>query len=138
MKSTKFKIEELVPLRLINLIHKDLLWKLIDDDLILAIDKIKKVFPKGSISINTYKWAGDRTQSCVRTKNSKYYSSTSQHSLGKAVDCIFSAYTTDEVRDYILNSPDEFPTIGGVELGTSWLHIDVRPRRNGKIITFTP
>jgi len=138
MKSTKFKIEELVPLRLINLIHKDLLWKLVDDDLILAIDKIKKVFPKGSVSINTYKWAGDRTQSCVRTKNSKYYSSTSQHSLGKAVDCIFSAYTTDEVRDYILNSPDEFPTIGGVELGTSWLHIDVRPRRNGKIITFTP
>jgi len=138
MKSTKFKIEELVPLKLIDLIHKDLLWKLVDDDLILAIDKIKKVFPKGSISINTYKWAGDRTQSCVRTKNSKYYSSTSQHSLGKAVDCIFSAYTTDEVRDYILNSPDEFPTIGGVELGTSWLHIDVRPRRNGKIITFTP
>ena len=138
MKSTKFKIEELVPLKLIDLIHKDLLWKLVDDDLILAIDKIKKVFPKGSISINTYKWAGDRTQSCVRTKNSKYYSSTSQHSLGKAVDCIFSAYTTDEVRDYILNNPDEFPTIGGVELGTSWLHIDVRPRRNGKIITFTP
>jgi len=138
MKSTKFKIEELVPLKLIDLIHKDLLWKLVDDDLILAIDKIKKVFPKGSVSINTYKWAGDRTQSCVRTKNSKYYSSTSQHSLGKAVDCIFSAYTTDEVRDYILNSPDEFPTIGGVELGTSWLHIDVRPRRNGKIITFTP
>ena len=138
MKSTKFKIEELVPLRLIDLIHKDLLWKLVDDDIIIAIDKIKEVFPKGSMSINTYKWAGDRTQSCVRTKNSKYYSSTSQHSLGKAVDCIFSAYTTDEVRDYILNSPDEFPTIGGVELGTSWLHIDVRPRRNGKIITFTP
>ena len=138
MKSKYFKIEELVPLKLIDLIHKDLLWKLVDDDLILAIDKIKKVFPKGSVSINTYKWAGDRTQSCVRTKNSKYYSSTSQHSLGKAVDCIFSAYTTDEVRDYILNSPDEFPTIGGVELGTSWLHIDVRPRRNGKIITFTP
>jgi len=138
MKSTKFKIEELVPLKLIDLIHKDLLWKLVDDDIIIAIDKIKEVFPKGSMSINTYKWAGDRTQSCVRTKNSKYYSSTSQHSLGKAVDCIFSAYTTDEVRDYILNSPDEFPTIGGVELGTSWLHIDVRPRRNGKIITFTP
>jgi hypothetical protein len=138
MKSTKFKIEELVPLKLIDLIHKDLLWKLVDDDIIIAIDKIKEVFPKGSMSINTYKWAGDRTQSGVRTKNSKYYSSTSQHSLGKAVDCIFSAYTTDEVRDYILNSPDEFPTIGGVELGTSWLHIDVRPRRNGKIITFTP
>ena len=138
MKSTKFKIEELVPLRLINLIHKDLLWKLIDDDIIIAIDKIKEVFPKGSMSINTYLWSGNRTQSGVRTKNSKYYSETSQHSLGKAIDCVFGNYSTDEVREYILANQDEFPTIGGVELGTSWLHIDVRPRRNGKIITFTP
>jgi len=138
MKSTKFKIEELVPLRLINLIHKDLLWKLIDDDIIIAIDKIKEVFPKGSMSINTYLWSGNRTQSGVRTKNSEYYSETSQHSLGKAIDCVFGNYSTDEVREYILANQDEFPTIGGVELGTSWLHIDVRPRRNGKIITFTP
>ena len=138
MKSTKFKIEELVPLRLINLIHKDLLWKLIDDDIIIAIDKIKEVFPKGSMSINTYLWSGNRTQSGVRTKNSKYYSETSQHSLGKAIDCVFDNYSTNEVREYILANQDEFPTIGGVELGTSWLHIDVRPRRNGKIITFTP
>ena len=138
MKSTKFKIEELVPLRLIDLIHKDLLWKLVDDDIIIAIDKIKEVFPKGSMSINTYLWSGNRTQSGVRTKNSKYYSETSQHSLGKAIDCVFGNYSTDEVREYILANQDEFPTIGGVELGTSWLHIDVRPRRNGKIITFTP
>ena len=138
MKSKYFKIEELVPLKLIDLIHKDLLWKLIDDDIIIAIDKIKEVFPKGSMSINTYLWSGNRTQSGVRTKNSKYYSETSQHPLGKAIDCVFGNYSTDEVREYILANQDEFPTIGGVELGTSWLHIDVRPRRNGKIITFTP
>jgi uncharacterized protein YcbK (DUF882 family) len=138
MKSKYLKIHELVPLRLLDLLHEDLLWKLVDDNLILAIDKLKEVFPKGSISINTYKWAGDRTQSCIRTKNSKYYSETSQHSLGKAVDCIFSYYTTEEVREYILTNPDEFPTIGGIELGTSWVHIDVRPRRDGNIITFTP
>ena len=138
MKSTKFKIEELVPPKLIDLIHKDLLWKLVDDDIIIAIDKIKEVFPKGSMSINTYLWSGNRTQSGVRTKNSKYYSETSQHPLGKAIDCVFGNYSTDEVREYILANQDEFPTIGGVELGTSWLHIDVRPRRNGKIITFTP
>jgi uncharacterized protein YcbK (DUF882 family) len=138
MKSKYFKAFELVPLRLLDLLHEDLLWKLIDDNLILAIDKLKEVFPKGSIFINTYKLAGDRTQSGIRTKNSKYYSETSQHSLGKAVDCIFSYYTTEEVREYILANQDKFPTIGGVELGTSWLHIDVRERRDGKIITFTP
>jgi len=126
MKSTKFKIEELVPLRLINLIHKDLLWKLIDDDIIIAIDKIKEVFPKGSMSINTYLWSGNRTQSGVRTKNSKYYSETSQHSLGKAIDCVFGNYSTDEVREYILANQDEFPTIKRIEADVSWLHIDVK------------
>ena len=138
MKSKHFKIAELVPLQLKNMLHEDVLWNLIDDDLIQSIDKIKEVFDKGSITINSYMWSGDRSQSGIRTKDSKYYSKGSQHSIGKAVDMIFNKYSTDEVRDYILSHQDEFPLIGGIELGTSWLHIDVRPRRNAKIVTFRP
>jgi hypothetical protein len=86
--------------------------------------------------INSYKWGGDRGWSGLRTKNSKYYSPTSQHSLGKAIDAVFSKYDVEEVRQYILDNQEEFPHIGGVELGVSWLHIDTRPRVNGKIKTF--
>ncbi len=136
-KSKYFKIKELVSLELYNLLHEDLLWKLIDSELIETIDKLKEVFNKGSITINSYAWSGDRTQSGVRTKNSKYYRESSQHSIGKAIDCVFSAYTTEEVRDYILDNPEEFPLIGGVEVA-DWLHIDVRPRIDGKIIIFYP
>ena len=138
MKSKYFKISELVPLQLKNMIHEDALWNLIDDDLIQSLDKIKEVFNNGSITINSYMWSGNRNQSGLRTKDSKDYSTNSQHSIGKAADMIFSAYSTDEVRDYILSHQDEFPLIGGIELETTWLHIDVRPRKDGRILTFKP
>ena len=138
VKSKHFKIEELVSPTIVKLVHEDVLWGLLDDRLIQTIDKIKEKFSNGSMSINNYLWSGDRSQSGLRTKDSKYYSEGSQHSIGKAIDCVFSQYNVNEVRNYILTNPDEFPFIGGVELGVSWLHIDVRPRRNGKILTFTP
>lgn len=137
MKSKYYKIQELVPLSLYNTLHEDALWNLIDDDLIEMIDLLKEKFPKGSITINSYLWSGQRTQSGIRTKGSKYYSEGSMHSVGKAVDCVFSYYDVDTVRDYILTNPDEFPKIGGIEMDVSWLHIDTRKRRNGKIIAFS-
>ena len=138
MKSKYFKITELVPLQLSSILHEDILWNLIDNNLIQSLDKIKEVFNKGSIIINSYMWSGDRNQSGLRTKDSKHYNENSQHSTGKAADMIFSAYTTDEVRDYILSHQDEFPLVGGIELETSWLHVDVRPRKDGRILTFKP
>jgi len=138
VKSKYFKIEELVSPAIVKLAHEDVLWGLLDDKLLQTIDKLKEKFNDGSMSINNYLWSGNRSQSGLRTKDSKYYSERSQHSVGKAIDCIFSRYNVDDIRNYILDNPDEFPFIGGVELGVSWLHIDVRPRRNGKILTFTP
>ena len=138
MKSKYFKIKELVPLTLYNMLNEDLLWSMIDDNLISMIDLLKEDFPSGSIIINSYAWNGDRTQSGIRTKDSKYYSEGSQHSIGKAVDMIFSKYSTEDVRQHIVSSPDRYISIGGVELETSWLHIDVRDRKNGIIQVFKP
>ena len=135
MKSNRFTLKELVPLHLYNLLHEDALWNLFDDRLLETLDTIKEKFPNGSIIINNYAWSGARTQSGIRTKNSKYYSEGSMHSVGKAVDMVFSKYTTDEVREYILENQDEFPHIGGLEKA-EWLHCDVRPRRDGKIFLF--
>ena len=143
-----FQIHELIPKKLweyymsLPAEQKDKyleeLWDMLDAKLIETIDTLKTRFPLGSMIINNYKWGGAREWSGLRDSTSPYYSKTSQHSLGKAIDCVFTKYTTDEVREYILENQHEFPYIGGVELGTSWLHIDVRPRVNNKILTFKP
>jgi len=137
MKSTKFKIYELVPVKLYNMVHEDVLWQMFDPRLLETVDTIKEKFSKGTMVINSYKWGGSRGWSGLRTKDSSYYSPTSQHSLGKAIDAVFSMYDVNEIRQYILDNPEEFPHIGGIELNVDWLHIDVRPRVNGKIKTFT-
>jgi len=130
MKSKYFKIYELVPKELYDLIKEDELWNLFDDKLLYTIDSIKEKFNKGTMTINSWHWDGYRNQSGLRTKNSKLYSEGSQHSIGKATDSIFSDYNTEEVRQYIIKNPKEFPYIKGIELGVSWLHTDVRDSNN--------
>lgn len=125
MISKHFKIHELVPKNTFEQ-HNLRAWRFIDERLIKTIDKLRELFPEGTITINNYFWGGDRNWSGLRTPDSKYYSSSSMHTLGKAVDCIFSHYSTDTVRTYILEHPGEFPYIKGIELGVGWLHIDVR------------
>ncbi len=62
------------------------------------------------------------------TPDSSYYKATSQHIFGRAADCLFSHAGTEAVRRQILDAPDDpcFELIGSLELGTSWLHINVR------------
>ena len=137
IKSKYFDIHELVPEELYHTIHEDVLWRMVPQKLIETIDTIKNKFPNGSMSINDYEWSGNRRWSGLRTVGSPYYSFTSQHALMNAIDAVYSKYSVDEVRDYILDNPDEFPHIGGVELNVEWLHIDCRSRKDGEIITFT-
>ena len=134
-RSIHFRIEELVSKELYDLVETDKLWDLFDERLLDTIDAVKEKFPEGSMTINNWLWGGDRDQSGLRTKNSKYYSPTSQHSIGKAVDCVFSDYDNNSVRQYVINNPDEFPYIKGIELDVSWCHFDVRSR--DKVLLFS-
>ena len=125
MISKYFKAHELVPPNIyINFGESS--FKFMNKELIMTIDMIKEKFNKGTMTINDYKWKGDRQFSGLRTTDSPDYSHTSQHSLGNAIDCIFSDYTAEEVRTYILANLNEFPYIKGIELDVSWLHIDCR------------
>ncbi len=139
MKSKHFKIHELVPLELYNLVHEEVLWRMIPKELIETIDLIKEKFPRGTCTINSYLFGGTRGFSGLRLKGRPYYSETSQHSLFKAVDMVFSDYTSKEVREFILANSDLFEYIGGLELGISWVHLDLRDRtKEGKINLFYP
>jgi len=125
MKSKYFKIHELVPKHIYKK-YKKSAWKFIDDRLIQSIDTLKEHFKNGTMTINNYKWKGDRNWSGLRTSNSAWYSETSQHSFGRAVDCVFSDYNEEDIRQYIIENSDKFPYIKGIEMGISWLHIDIR------------
>ena len=127
MKCKNFAIHELIPPALYKK-RGEKAWKLININLIKSLDALKENFPLGGITINDYHWGGKRLWSGIRTSDSSYYSNSSLHSYGMAVDCIFSyeGYNVEEIRQFIIANPDKFPYIKGIEMGISWLHIDVR------------
>lgn len=135
MKSKYFKIHELVTESIYKKMGKKA-WRYVPQDLIDAIDTLKERFPNGVMTINNYKWGGDREWSGLRTAESPYYSPTSMHSFMMAVDVIFSDYAAKDVRADILDNPDIYPTIKGLELDISWVHLDIRNEPN--IVTFKP
>jgi len=125
MKSKSFKIHEFVPKHIYEKFGEKA-WRFIDAGLIHTFDTIKKRFPKGSITINNYFWGGKREWSGLRTPVSPYYSETSIHTFGGAGDAVFSAYDTEEIRQDIINNPELYPYVKGIEMGISWLHVDTR------------
>lgn len=129
-----FKIQEYVPKEVYD-VHGEGAWTFIDIKLVASVDAIKERFPNGTMTINNWSWGGNRNWSGLRTPSAlEYYSKTSQHSLHpvdlvfRAIDAVFSGYDVEEIRQYIIDHPEEFPYIKGIEMGVSWLHIDVRER----------
>lgn len=136
MKSKYFKPYELVSKEDYENMTEDKIFEIFDDSIIKAIDTLKEYFPKGSIYINNWYWGMERNWSGLRTPKSPNYSLTSMHPYGKAVDMIFTSYSSEEVRKFIIDNPELFPGIKGIELGISWVHIDSRSRKS--IIKFKP
>ncbi len=133
IKSRHFKIEELVPREMFKK-YGDKCWDFLDPQLIESIDTIKDRFSAGTATINNWLWNGNRNWSGIRTPDSSYYSPSSMHSWGRAVDIVFSKYSPDEVRQDIINNPDIYPYIKGLELDITWVHLDTRSRES--LLTF--
>lgn len=106
----------------------------IDDRLLRFDDFLREQF--GTITINNWYWNGDRMWSGLRTPNSPYYSTYSQHSFGKASDKIFRDVTAEEVRIWLKQNVDIWQQKTGIksitlERGVSWVHLDVRNNQEG-------
>ncbi len=114
----------------------DKAWSLLDDRALETLDQLRDKF--GPITVNNWQWNGPRQWSGLRTPDSPYYSKYSQHSFGRAFDCIFSDKAADGPREYVLAHQDEFPHIRGLELGVTWFHFDVGNRPGIDISTFNP
>ena len=135
MKSKYFKIHELVPKQMYYKYGENA-WRYIDRGMIRDIDHLKEVFNNGTMTINNYHWNGDRQWSGIRTYESMYYSYGSQHTYANAVDIVYSDYSSEEVRQYILSHQDEFDWISRLEEGVAWLHIDGANTEFDYITTF--
>lgn len=124
-KCEHFSIHELVPPDVFNK-RQEKAWELLDERLLITLDKLRERY--GLITVNNYYWGKDREWSGLRTSDSPYYSPFSQHTFGRAADCLFSNISTEELRQEILANPTDpdFELIGSIELGVSWLHFDVR------------
>jgi len=132
-KCKHFKIQELVPQHVYEA-RGDKAWELLDKNALITLDLIRDAF--GATTVNNWHIGGERNWSGLRTSDSPYYSPYSQHSFGRAFDCIFSSKTAQQVRQAILNNRDEFPLLTAMELDTNWLHFDCR--NTYRIKTFMP
>mgnify|MGYP000140665960 CR=1 FL=1 len=120
-----FAIHEFVP----PAVYKDRgerAWSLMDQRVLITADRLRKRY--GAMTVNNWKWGGDRQWSGLRTPQSPYYRQFSQHSFGRAIDAIFNDVTAEEVRQDILANPEhkDFELIMSIEAEVSWLHFDVR------------
>jgi len=134
-KCEHFSIQELVPPSVYQK-RGEKAWELIDTRLLITLDRLRKRY--GPTTVNNWFTGGDRQWSGLRTPDSPYYSPFSQHTFGRAADCLFNNITAEEVRQDILADPDheDFEFINSMELGVSWLHFDVRNAK--RIKTFYP
>ncbi len=120
-----FAIHELVPQQVYEE-RGEKAWELLDDRLLVTLDALRERF--GPMTVNNYFWGGDREWSGLRTPESPYYSPYSQHTFGRAADCLFKDIKADQVRQYILARPSDpnYRYVNSVEMDVSWLHFDVR------------
>lgn len=88
--------------------------------------------------VNDYVWGGARHWCGLRTPECKEGAPHSQHRIGKAQDQHYAHHTAEEVRAIVRDAVDrgELPHLGGIELGVSWFHFDVRDRIDGQVIEF--
>ncbi len=130
-----FAIHELVPKSVFEQ-RGESAWELLDDRLLITLDALRDRF--GRMTVNNYFWGETREWSGLRTPESPFFSPYSQHTFGRAADCLFADIPAARVRQYILARPSDstYQYINGIETDIDWLHFDVR--NTERIKTFKP
>ena len=124
-----FVIQELVPPAIYEA-YGDKAWQFLDERLLVTLDALRTAL--GPMIINTWhsekmtKAYGSRTESGLRSFDTRTGAKYSQHKFGRAADIIFTKMQARAVREYILAHKDKFPYITAMEDDVSWVHIDVR------------
>jgi hypothetical protein len=124
-KCTYFDIWELVDKETYK-IRGEKAWQLFDPNLLKLADFLREKF--GPMICNDWMNGGGNQWRGLRTSESSYYSTYSQHSLGNALDLISTQHSADYIRSWLKANWKElglgFPIT--IEEDVSWLHVDTR------------
>lgn len=123
-----FKIHELVPKAVYSELGEKA-WRLFDERILKLIDTLRD--SHGPAYVNNWFWGGDKQWRGIRYPESPVYSPYSQHTFGRAIDVVFKQVTAEKARQDIRNHIDYYLSASGaesitIEIGVSWLHVDVR------------
>jgi len=118
------------------------LWTLIHPLIISTADWVKEFVDMKPVTINDWKWGGNYNQSGLRDRGSKYFSETSQHSIGCAIDVKIKGMTSEEFRNKLKQIPkqdQEALPFTRVEEGTDgWVHLDIKYSEEEGLYFFNP
>lgn len=132
-----FITQELVPPDIFNTYGEDYSLMFLDPRLLKTIDQIRKHFNE-SMHINNWYWSGRNTQRGFRRPYSSVGAELSQHKFGRAADFDIAGMEAEDVRKEIINKQHLFPEITTMEDDVSWVHIDIRARKEKEIYLFKP
>lgn len=130
-KCKHFKIQELVPPSLLEILPEQMAWKLMDEKVLRLADYLKERYsPDNPVVINNWSWGGAFTQSGLRTKDYEKFNKNSRHPYGDALDIKFpkEPWLVDKIREDIRKEGSAFPYITEVEEDVSWLHVSTSTR----------
>lgn len=123
-----FVMQEFLPRQLYEQLVRDgMLWKgwlLIDERILRLADRLRDKL--GSLRINDWHAGGTRNESGLRLPGMATFKQTSQHSFGRAIDCVSPSLSGEDMRRVILSEPAAFPELTAMEKDVTWLHVDVR------------
>ena len=125
-----FKIEELVPEAVYNE-RGDLAWQLFDTRLLENLDALREQLDTYLIMNTWYSQNmignyGLHDQRGLRAYLQKHWGKYSQHTFGRAADPWCPSISSEEIRRRIREKEIVLPHPVWIELGTRWVHMDVR------------
>jgi hypothetical protein len=131
-----FAIEEFVPPEKFKLMGEAALT-LMDSRILITADQLREFFDT-TITINNYKWKGDRIYSGWRPQDCPEGAPNSAHKAGQAIDCIIHEINGEQARREIIKNRTKFPYITRMEKDVIWLHVDCKFTGQNEIHLFKP
>jgi len=128
-----FRIEELVSKTVFRKYGKQA-FQFFDDRALKTLDRLRERF--GPATVNDWLWGGPNDSRGFRAIDDPEGADNSAHRRAQGFDVIFKEISAEEVREYILRNPDEFPYINAIEANVNWLHFDCRNCQ--RIMVFKP
>lgn len=140
MKLTdNISLQELVP-KDVYLRYGDGAVRFIDQRLPAILERIRELCGGKPMTLNDWLYGGRFNLRGFRPANCTIGAAKSMHKKGKAADFTIKGMTADQVRQVIRANSTELMQMGltRIEIGISWVHIDLKETGLSKLVEFKP